>query len=582
LTLVAALLLAITVLPAAIAGADSHLGACGDPHTPIYEIQGTGYSTSFDGDRVITEGIVTADFQEDDELGGFFVQDPFGDGKRRTSDGVFVYHKSYWDYDVSVGDHIRFEAEADEYYGQTQLKNMGEGDLIFCGTGRIRPTTMPIQRYNRMTESFEGMLLFFPARFQVTDTYNLKYGEVWLAQAGVTETPTNQYPAGDDAAEFGARNMRKVFLLDDGSGESYPDPIPYLRDDGTLRLGDSVRGITGVVGYGYSRYRVHPVEDVVFTKSNPRRDAPPVGGDVVVASANVLNFWTTLGGRGAYNQAEYDVQLAKLVDMLMGTGADILALQEIENNDVTIMALVDALNAAEGADVWAWVGPAPQNVYPIRNEIVYRTDMVIPVGGPVTLAHAAFDTVRPDLPPDPIGRRPLAQTFEYDGEMFTIVVNHLKSKGSPCDSIGDPFVDDGQGNCNLTRVWQAETLLDFVDWLIGETGDPDVLVVGDMNAYLYEDPILMLETELMNLVAMWDGNPYSYNYFNYSDAPWIGRGLLDHALATSSMAAQVNRVKVWHVNADEPRLLDWYDEWITAPGPYRSSDHDPVIIGLDF
>jgi predicted extracellular nuclease len=574
LTLVAALLLAVTVLPAAIAGADSHLGACGDPYTPIYDIQGSGYETPFDGDRVITEGIVTADFQAD-SLGGFFVQDPFGDGNRRTSDGVFVYHMASWDYDVAVGDHIRFEAEADERYGQTQMKYLNEGDLIFCGTGVIEPENMPITRYNRMTESFEGMLLYFDARYRVTDTYNLKYGEVWVSQGRVVETPTNQYAPSTRAERFGNRNIRKVFLIDLGGF----DAILEGPDD-TLRLGDSTHDVTGVVGYDWDKYRIYPTDDVTFKTRNRRPGLPDVEGDIVVTSYNVLNFWTTLGGRGAKNSAEYDAQLSKLVDAMLGTGAHILALQELENNDVTIMALVDALNAAEGDDVWSWVGPAPQNVYPIRNEIAYRNDIVTPVGGPITYAHDAFDSVRPG-DTDPIGRRPLAQTFEYDGEVFTVVVNHLKSKGSPCDSIGDPFVDDGQGNCNLTRVWQAEELLGFVDWLIGETGDPDVLVVGDMNAYLYEDPILMLETELENLVSKWDSNPYSYNYFNYNDEPWIGRGLLDHALGTDSMADQVEEVMVWHINADEPRFLDWWDEWFLAPGPYRSSDHDPVIIGLD-
>ena len=90
-----------------------------------------------------------------------------------------------------------------------------------------------------------------------------------------------------------------------------------------------------------------------------------------------------------------------------------------------------------------------------------------------------------------------------------------------------------------------------------------------------------IETGLDNLVTMWDRDPYSYNYVNMSDAPWIGRGLLDHAFATASMTDQVTRTRVWHINADEPRFLDWYDPSIVAPGPYRASDHDPVIIGLD-
>jgi hypothetical protein len=101
-----------------------------------------------------------------------------------------------------------------------------------------------------------------------------------------------------------------------------------------------------------------------------------------------------------------------------------------------------------------------------------------------------------------------------------------------------------------------------------------------MNAYLEEDPILTLETELVNLVPEWDKDPYSYTFFAGFAAPWIGRGLLDYALVTPSMARQVKRAEVWHINADEPRFLDWYDPDLVAPGPYRASDHDPVIVSL--
>ena len=147
-------------------------------------------------------------------------------------------------------------------------------------------------------------------------------------------------------------------------------------------------------------------------------------------------------------------------------------------------------------------------------------------------------------------------------------------------SGGDLDQDDGQACFNATRVGQAERVLELVDDLIADTGDPDVIVIGDLNAYLDEDPVLALETELVHLVREWDKDPYSYNYFNRSDAPWIGRGLLDHALATPSMADQVKRTEVWHINADEPRFLDWFDVSRVAPDPYRASDHDPVIISL--
>ncbi len=70
-----------------------------------------------------------------------------------------------------------------------------------------------------------------------------------------------------------------------------------------------------------------------------------------------------------------------------------------------------------------------------------------------------------------------------------MVVNHLKSKGSDCDGIGDPDTGDGQGNCNLTRMAAAQAM---VDWLATDptgSGDPDFIIMGDLNSYAMEDPI---------------------------------------------------------------------------------------------
>ncbi len=277
------------------------------------------------------------------------------------------------------------------------------------------------------------------------------------------------------------------------------------------------------------------------------------------------------------------MQTDKLVAAMTAMNADILAIQEVEN-DLThapILALLDAMNAAAGADVWSWIGEVDHyNVYPIRNEILYRNDRVSPVGDPVTIADPIFDDI-PEGRDDPIGRPPVAQTFDYRGEYFTVVNNHFKSKGCSGSTGADEDQGDGMSCFNATRTAQAARVLEMVDDLIAATGDPDVLVVGDLNAYLDEDPVLEMETELVNLVRAWDPDPYSFNFFAGFAAPWIGRGLLDHAFATASMNAQVKRTVIWHINADEPRVLDWFDTSIAAPGPYRSSDHDPVIVSLD-
>lgn len=182
------------------------------------------------------------------------------------------------------------------------------------------------------------------------------------------------------------------------------------------------------------------------------------------------------------------------------------------------------------------------------------------------------------------GETQIAATSESlaTGGRFTVAVNHLKSKGSPCDDIGDPDLGDGQGNCNITR---RDAVLAMIDWLATDptaSMDADLLIIGDMNAYLAEDPVIAFENAgFTNLLASAIGST-AYSFVFAGQA-----GTLDHAFASPSLAGQVSGVAIWHINADESRALDYNLEFDRDPGlfdassPIRASDHDPVIIGLD-
>ncbi|MFM8320590.1 MAG: hypothetical protein ACKOC5_06700, partial [Chloroflexota bacterium] len=65
-------------------------------------------------------------------------------------------------------------------------------------------------------------------------------------------------------------------------------------------------------------------------------------------------------------------------------------------------------------------------------------------------------------------------------------------------------------------------------------------------------------------------------------------GYLDHALGSAGLAAQVDLVSEYHLNADEPTALDYNTDYKTiaqqaslyAPDAFRAADHDPVVIDL--
>ena len=220
----------------------------------------------------------------------------------------------------------------------------------------------------------------------------------------------------------------------------------------------------------------------------------------------------------------------------------------------------------------------------IHVAFVFRTQTVTPVGAPAALTNKYFTG---------IARPPLAQTFREraNNEVLTITVNHFKSKASASTSaastdglVPNPNLDqgDGQGASNYVRTREAQAL---AQWLATDptgSGDPDILIIGDLNAYAKEDPITALRNAgFSNLTEASEGaTGYSF-LFNGAF------GHLDHALANAHLAPRVVIAGAWHANADEPEYYDYNTEHksvaqqaINTGTPFRYSDHDPVFVDL--
>ena len=431
------------------------------------------------------------------------------------------------------------------------------------------------------------MLTTFSQELTVTEHYNLgRYGNVLLSGSGRLMNPTQIAEPGVPATAVAEANALNQIMLDDANETQNPDPIVYpapgLSASNTLRTGNTVTNLTGVLMYGHDSYRIQPTITPDFVDTNPRTAAPAaISGDLTVASFNVLNYFTTFGSRGANNATEFTRQHNKIVNAIATMNADVVGLIEIENNATTaIESLVNGLNSTLGAGTYAYINTGTIGTDEIKLAIIYKPATVTPVG-----AYAILDSsVDPDFL-DTKNRPVLAQTFENGtGERFTIAVNHLKSKGSSCSSIGDPDTGDGQGNCNVTRTNAAEAIATWLATDPTSSGDEDFIIMGDLNSYAQEDPIVALEDAgYTDLYAAFAANSYSY-VFNGAF------GTLDYMMANASMAAQISGATAWHINSDEPRSLDYNTEFKTAgqittlyaPDAYRSSDHDPIIVGIDF
>lgn len=591
--------------------------------TKIHQIQGSGtaFEAAFGGIRTI-EGIVVAAFPGGSGLSGFFVQeeDAETDDDPTTSEGIFVFDPTGL-FSGSVGDKVRVTGNVSEFSSSsggntsslTQLSQVS--NLINLGADII-PTATTIQFPVTSVadlERYEGMLVNISATsgdLTVTEHFQLgRFGQAVLSATGPSNQPgtdarLEQYTQFNDPSVAGYNAYlqdiaTRRIILDDGRATQNPEPIIFgrggqpLSATNTLRGGDTVASITGVLDHRFEGYRVQTSTGVDFTPANPRPETTPnVGGTLTVASFNVLNYFNGNGmgsgftspeQRGAENLTEFNRQRDKTIASILGLNADVVGLIEIENDgygaNSAIQDLVNGLNAAAGAGTYALIDPGlPQlGTDAIAVGFIYKPGSITPVGAAATVpdgfGQGSFDNNN---------RKPLAQTFLQNsiGEEFTAVVNHFKSKGSSSGNPGDADVGDGQGLSNGTRTRASQ---DLATWLATNptgTNDPDYMIMGDINAYAKEDPIKALENAgYTNLVPH---TSYSYVF----DGQW---GSLDHALANDSLTAQVSGAAKWHINADEPNVIDYNTNFkspsqinsLYNPDPFRSSDHDPVVVGLN-
>jgi predicted extracellular nuclease len=567
---------------------------------PIYSIQGSAASSTVVGTSVSTGGVVTYLTPT-----GFYMQDRLGDGDVATSDGIFVY--TVTPPTVAIGQELALSGLVAEFASgnktTTQLTNISGLSIVSSGHV-IAPTAVDLASLpNGALEAFEGMLVTLTGPIMVQQNYFLgRYGQLTLAAGGRLLNPTNVMRPGADALALAAANQARSIILDDNSSAQNPAVVPFMGADNTVRAGDTITSLTGVVDYGLatassagaSMYRLQPVGQPVFERSNPRANPPAVGGNITVASANVLNFFTTftngqtasgqtgqgctLGSstsasncRGADNLNEFTRQRTKLVASLSTLNADVVGLMEIQNNgNVALLNLVGALNAQMGAGTYAAAPlPADTGTDAIRVAMLYKPAKLSLVG--TSISDSAAINNRPTY----------AQAFQApNGERFAVLVNHFKSKGSCPGSGVNADQGDLQGCWNGQRVEQAAQLRSFVTQVQSTTATQDVILLGDFNAYAQEDPIYRLTQDgvIVDLVGLFDPADYSYVFDAYA-------GRLDHGFGSASIAPKITGATSWHINADEPLVLDYNTEFNPAgyytPTAFKSSDHDPMVLGLN-
>ncbi|MCI9887691.1 ExeM/NucH family extracellular endonuclease [Micrococcales bacterium 31B] len=610
--------------------------ACPTGPVSIAEIQGSAAASPHVDCTVTTSGVVTAAYPVGN-FNGFVVQTGGTggayDAARTASDAIFVYSPAGVA-SVAIGQSVTVTGVVSEFNGLTEIT--AEPAAIVAlpeALPAVSPVDLTALPPAAQREPLESMLVDANFSLTVADNYSTnRYGEVLLA-TGTTALPQMTdvaRPGTPEAAAVEASNLERAITLDDGSSIDLSRNTsltpPYISAEKPLRVGAAVdfQGTGLILDYRNNTWKLNPTAQLTHDDteklnwfSNTRTTGPDAAAlgaaDVKVSSFNVLNYFTTLGTdtasctsykdregqgttvqggcdqRGAWDAAQFARQQDKIVAAIIGTDADVLGLMEIENSarlgeapDEALQSLVAALNAKAGAGTYAYIANPAASMPPITeqdvitNALIYRPAKVTPQGA----AHSIADQSGSGEPFSN-ARVPIAQAFAVKGtgDAFVAIVNHFKSKGSAGPLPGDADAGDGQGASNASRIAQATTLSQWVPSVQSATGVKPVLLLGDFNSYSMEDPLQVLkDAGYADAEQSSGGKEQSYLFG--------GRvGSLDHVFVNPEAKSMLTGVDIWPINAPESVLLE-YSRFNATPtnfyeaGPFRASDHDPVIVGL--
>ena len=587
------------------------------------------------------EGVVTyTSLDPAGKVNGFFVQEEGIDADRddTTSDGVFVYcGTNCATTGVATGDRVRVTGTVSEFQNQTQLGGTLTVTKLASNVPLPVAAELKLPLPIAQRERYEGMRVHVQG--VVNSNYQLGRGGLLdIADSRPVSYTQDHEPNVTGYAQYVADLADRTIRIDDGSLAENESSVEFARNGGPLSISNILRAgdqadVTGVMTYRYNgwtvpasdnvnTYRIYATPKEALFTGDPRPATPAdvMGGGAAnarVASMNVENFFTTMQkdnsgctpngvdstARGPVNCDEYARKLDKMVNVVSGLNGDVIGLNELQNygkygveKKPSVQLLVEELNRRLGSEVYAAVLPGRTiGTDVIAVGYIYKKAAFTPVGQLGVLDNT-FNTRYTDT----CNRPTMAQTFQSNsnGGRFTLVIAHLKSKGSACSALGDSDQNDGQGNGYQARLNAASLIHSWLATDPTRTNEQDVIVMGDMNAYLAEPPVKAILNgpdgtagSADDFISQFGPESYSYQFGG-------AFGSLDHAFASPSFASQIVGKTKWHINADENVLYKPDFEYKAVPGcatkvgtcngpdlyssgPFAASDHDPILLGVN-
>ncbi|KAL7468633.1 hypothetical protein ACHAXS_012973 [Conticribra weissflogii] len=495
-----------------------------------------------------------------------------------------------------------------------------------------------LERFEGMLVRFETN-----SKMRVSEISNFdRFGELLLTHGEVPIEFSQVYFPSESGYNLYLQKIASLQVtLDDGSNSQNPDlaDFPAFRGvfntETAVRIGDYPNSdLIGCLGYSFGRYRMHPTGPFQFEREGQRPKiggkAGKVGKEFRFAVTDVSNYFATLDNngnqvgpnrdqdpRGAKSAQEFERQTEKLILSLLSLNSDVIGLVQVENDfhensaGNAVKNLVERLNSISD-ESYDWVRPQQDGTLKtyvdesdaISNAFIYKsssfsvagvnilTDSNLPASfvGPIfngvdsnrgTLAVTFQPIIDRHRRLGEDGGRPSdgrqLNLFDRNNECITVVLCHFKSKRSMTTSSG---IRDGAGEYNSLQLKASQSI---VEWLKGNpTGVdcPNIMITGNLNAYLKEDPIqYFLNNGYKSLMDEDEGTFMSKNGY------W---GSLDHQLYNEAVFVRVKDFENINFNSLESDALDYNlytsrdPSWFDGSLPYRYSDHDPLVTEVDF
>lgn len=637
--------------------------------TPIHTIQGNGAKSPFviDGfessDEFYVQGVVTAISSLDN---GFYIQSLAPDNDPQTSEGILVYSNAA---NIKAGDVVCVNAPVKEYFDLTELAPSSNQVAVLSQASIPDPIHVEIldsdDNFQATLERYEGMLVTLPEALdmRITRTFSYDYdarrNNLVLSQGQINHQPNEQAVAGSEEAKQASKNNadRRLFVESnqkaaDGEVPYYPTWSEDLNQDSTadnyLRINDRIHGLTGVITYSYGEFRLIVTQNISqenVTHLSDRSNTPVIeSGDLRIATFNVLNYFNSpydgdsnsFGeNRGAESHDEFLLQQEKIANAMVQLNADIVGIMEVENNGFGEQGAINSLARAINEKIvdanlhYQVVTLDTNQDGAINAQDTVGTD-AISVGVLYRPSKVTVDSSRIiTLPMQDVNgdkayqRDSITPTFLVNSKLsggetkrLTISVNHFKSKGSTCwedDNLQKGEDLDLQGSCENFRVAAAVAVGEAMENLPG-----DKIILGDLNSYSMEDPMLVLtnyrqethgkvikaarNTQFVtnNTITPQFGDDgaiiernYGYtdvvrqfrsNTWGYSYNDEVGD--LDHILVSPDLLKHVVDATNWNINSSETPIYSYAKSFKGSlpnfDDVYRSSDHDPAVVEIRY